>query len=250
MYGIIKFIFSNIIIFALLGFAFYIYIIYKDLNNKKAKMQDKFDRFLNKYLGDKINLAKETAKKIINEYGREDAIRTEVIRLQVVIEKGASGSIIDKVNTSNALNKYRVSKDIDVNRYTYFKDLENIKTFYDIDLDSIKDDIAISRRDYNRLAIEYNQKASGFPMQYFVNLLNVESQFPLFDKIVVEKYTDKYEELEEAEPEINNITSLNIGQKNDDMELPALKEQPASNPTPDIEIEHSNETFKPSINIK
>ena len=130
------------------------------------------------------------------------------------------------------------------------KDLENIKTFYDIDLDSIKDDIAISRRDYNRLAIEYNQKASGFPMQYFVNLLNVESQFPLFDKIIVEQYSDKYEELEEAEPEINNITSLNIGQKNDDMELPALKEQPASNPTPDIEIEHSNETFKPSINIK
>ena len=72
----------------------------------------------------------------------------------------------------------------------------------------------------------------------------------MFDKIIVEQYSDKYEEFEEAEPEINKITSLNIGQKNDDMELPALKEQPASNPTPDIEIEHSNETFKPSINIK
>jgi ATP-dependent Lon protease len=80
-------------------------------------MQHLFDKCLNNYLASKIKLANDTSTKIINEYGREDAIRTEIIRLRVIIEKGINGTITDKVNTSNVINKYKVSKEIDTERY-------------------------------------------------------------------------------------------------------------------------------------
>ena len=152
MYKIMEFLFINIIPLLILGFIIYVIYIYKQLNNFKDKMQHLFDKHLNNNLGSKIKLANDTSTKIINEYGREDAIRTEIIRLRVIIEKGINGTITDKVNTSNVINKYKVSKEIDTERYPYFKELANIKTFYDIELDSITDDIALARKDYNDLA--------------------------------------------------------------------------------------------------
>lgn len=249
MYPIMEFLFTNIFLILIIGFGIYIYVTYKKLQEKKAYMTKQFDKYLNNYLSTKINLANEIANKILNEYGREDAVRTEIIRLQVIIKKGIEGTITDKVTTSNVINKYKVSKEMDEERYPYFKELENIKTFYDIDINSITDDIALARKDYNRTAMDYNVLASGFPMQYAIKLFNIEPQFPVFDNIIQEKYTDKYEEFEEKEPEINKITSLNRVVKTNDV-VEEEEKRPNANPTPNIQIEHSKETFKPSINIK
>ena len=117
-----EFLFINIIPLLILGFIIYVIYIYKQLNNIKDKMQHLFDKCLNNYLGSKIKLANDTSTKIINEYGREDAIRTEIIRLRVIIEKGINGTIPDKVNTSNVINKYKVSKEIDTSS------LKSVKT--------------------------------------------------------------------------------------------------------------------------
>lgn len=244
MYKIMEFLFINIIPLLILGFIIYVIYIYKQLNNMKDKMQHLFDKHLNNYLGSKIKLANDTSTKIINEYGREDAIRTEIIRLRVIIEKGINGTITDKVNTSNVINKYKVSKEIDTERYPYFKELANIKTFYDIELDSITDDIALARKDYNDLARKYNELAGGSVMQYVVKVLNIEPQFPVFEHIHQEKYSDKYEELEMEEPEINKISTLNMVEKQEEVEEKAPT--PNANPTPDIQIEHTKGTFKPT----
>lgn len=246
MYKIIEFLFTNIIMVTIASFFIYLYVIYKKLEEKKEKMKYKFDKHLNKYIEEKINTANSLATKILNEYGREDAIRTEIIRLQVIIQKGIDGTISDKVNICNILNKFKVNKDIDTNKYTYFKELENIKPFYDIEINSIKDDIAISRREFNILALEYNELASGFAMQYFTNILKIESQFPLFDNIKTYNYNEEYEVFEEMEPELHTLSSLDKGVKKDVGNVPL---KPNENPTPDIKIEHSNETLKPTINI-
>ena len=244
MYKIMEFLFINIIPLLIVGFIIYVIYIYKQLNNIKDKMQYLFDKHLNNYLGSKIKLANDTSTKIINEYGREDAIRTEIIRLRVIIEKGINGTIPDKVNTSNVINKYKVSKEIDTERYPYFKELANIKTFHDIELDSITDDIALARKDYNDLARKYNELAGGSVMQYIVKVLNTEPQFPVFEHIHQEKYSDKYEELEMEEPEINKISTLNMVEKQEEVEEKAPT--PNANPTPDIQIEHTKGTFKPT----
>lgn len=244
MYKIMEFLFINIIPLLIIGFIIYVIYIYKQLNNIKEKMQHLFDKTLNNYLGSKIKLANDTSTRIINEYGREDAIRTEIIRLRVIIEKGINGSITDKVNTSNVINKYQVSKGIDIERYPYFKELENIKTFYDIELDSITDDIALARKDYNDLARKYNELAGSSLMQYIVKILNIETQFPVFEHINQESYSDKFEELEIEEPEINKISNLNMIQKQEEQEEQVPT--PNANPTPDIQIEHTKGTFKPT----
>lgn len=247
MYPIMEFLFSNIIILLIVGFGIYIYVTYKKLNDKKQYMTKQFDKYLNNYLNAKINLANDIATKILNEYGREDAVRTEIVRLQVIIKKGIDGTIPDKVITSNVINKFKVSKEIDRTKYHYFNELEQIKTFHDIDINSITDDVALSRKAYNQTAMEYNELTSGFPMQYVVKLFNMEPQFPVFDNIVQEKYSDRYEEFEMSEPEINKITSLNrvIHKEEEKEEV----QGPNANPTPDIKIEHSKETFKPSIKL-
>ena len=158
MYNIVEFLLNNFI-FILIGLiALYIFLTYKSLADKKTRMKRQFDKILDTYLGNKINLANNTANLILNEYGREDAVRTEIIRLQVIIQKGISGTIADKVETANVLNKYKVSKEIDVTRYPHFKELENISPFYDIDIHSITDDVAIARREYNKTAMDYVSK--------------------------------------------------------------------------------------------
>ena len=246
MYKIMEFLFVNIVPLIILGFIIYVIYICNCLKSKKEQMQKIFDKHLKKYLSDKISLANNTSIKIINEYGREDAIRTEIIRLQVIIEKGVNGSIVDTVNTSNVINKYKVSKDIDLERYPYFKELANIKTFYDIELDSITDDIAIARREYNQIAREYNEQAGDSVMQYVVKLFNIEPQFPVFEHIEQEKYSDRYETFEMEEPEINTITALNRAEKVVESKPTQGVQQPNVNKTPEIQIEHTNSTFKPT----
>lgn len=249
MYPIMEFLFTNIFLIILVGFGIYIYSSYKKLNEKKAYMTKQFDKYLNNYLNNKINLANQIANKILSEYGREDAVRTEIIRLQVIIKKGIDGTIADKVITCNVINKFKVSKEIDRQKYPYFNELEQIKTFHDIDINSITDDVSLARKAYNQTAMEYNELASGIPMQYFVKLLNIEAQFPVFENIVQENYNDKYEEFEMSEPEINKITSLNRVVRKEEV-VEDVVEGPKANPTPDIQIEHSKQTYKPSINIK
>ena len=83
--------FSNIVPILIIVFIFYIISQFKKMGEYKKEIQKRFDQALTEYLNKKINEAKEVTDSILQEYGREDAVSTEISRLLVTIEKGQSG---------------------------------------------------------------------------------------------------------------------------------------------------------------
>ncbi len=213
MIEIFNFIFDNFFLFIFLFICYWLYTQYKDLKKRTATINEIFTTTLNKYLEEKIKIAEETTDRILKEYGREDTVSTEINRLLLLIEKGVKGSINDKVTTSNAINKFKLSKKIDFDRYPYLLELNELGTFKDVDIEDLTNDISIARREYNAEAFRYNEKASSIIMQYLTKLLHLPSQYIIFDAQKITRYEDNYEVFEEKEPEINSLAVLNRSEK-------------------------------------
>lgn len=243
-----NFIFDNIFLVVIGGIIYYIYVQYKDLKAKTASINDLFDKVLNKYLEEKISKARETTDRILKEYGREDTVSTEINRLLLMIEKGVAGSINDKVMTSNALNKFKLSRKIDFDRYPYLLELEELGTFTEDELASVDNGVAIARREYNAQAFRYNEKASSFFMQYLTKLLKLNQQYIIFDAPRSSFYDDNYEVFEEEEPEINSLSTLNRTDNDDEPSLNDLlfDYKPLQE---EVKIEHSDLVLKPSSDL-
>ncbi len=252
MTEIFNFIFDNFFLFVFILLGYYLYRQYKDLKEKIASINEIFTNTLDKYLQDKIKIAEETTDRILKEYGREDTVSTEINRLLLLIEKGVTGSINDKVSTSNAINKFKLSKKIDFEKYPYLLELNDLGTFKEDELNDPTNEITIARREYNAQAFRYNEKASSIIMQYMTKLLRLPSQYIIFDAQKITRYEDNYEVFEEKEPEINSLSTLN---RSDSVEVEkSLNDLLYSNDNEDeedmITIEHSDLILKPSINIE
>ncbi len=246
---IFNFIFDNAIYVIIIGCIYYLYATHKKLKSQIEKINDIFTKTLDEYLKKKINEAKETTDKILKEYGREDTVSTEINRLLVMIDKGVEGSINDKVATSNAINKFKLSKKIDFERYPYLLELNKLGTFTDEDMNSIDNGVAIARREYNAEAFRYNEKTSDTIIQLLVKLTKLPTQFIIFDAPKTSRYEEKYEVFEEDdEPQINNLSSLNRPEGPSNY---LVKEDPEEVlDIDDIVIEHSDETLKPKTKIE
>lgn len=216
MTEIMNFIFNNILLFVFIGIGYYIFHEYKDLKSRTESINDLFVKTLNTYLEEKINIAHETTSRILNEYGKEDTVSTEINRLLLMIEKGVSGSINDKVATSNAINKFKLSKKIDLEKYPYLKELETLGTFTEEDMNSKENGVAIARKEYNTQAFRYNERASSFLMQYLTKFLKLTQQYTIFDAPKASGYEENYEVFEEEEPEINSLSTLNRPMSNEE----------------------------------
>ncbi len=224
MQNIFNLIFDNIL---LVGFILAVYLVYKqytDLKNRTSSMLDLFNKTLSKYLEDKFNAAKSLAEELKKEYGHVDKLNTEIDRLLYIIDKSSEKTINNYVETSNALNKFKIDKKIDAEKYPRMLELNKIKLFTDEEMESLDNGLAIARKEYNTEAFRYNEKASSFPIQYLTKYLKLNSQYSIFDALS-KKYSDMYEVFEEEEPEINFLSSLNYV-KEDDLsnDLPKLKE--------------------------
>lgn len=244
MYGIFELIFNNLLLIIVILVVIYIVKVYKELNDKKKKIQEKFDKVLDTYLSSKIEEAKETTNRIKAAYPREDEAKTEIDRLLMTINKGITGTINDKVETSNAINKFKLNKNIDLEKYPELKELSKLGTFTEEDMDSIDNGVALARREYNALAFQYNEKAGGFPIQYIVKLLRLTPNYVIFDPPKSKAYEENYEVFEEETPELNSITSLN--QKTTSEEEVTKKEPLKEN---EIKIDHSNNILKPTFTV-
>ena len=110
MQTIFNFIFDNFLLVVGVILGWYIYNQYTDLKAKTVKIKDLFTKTLNPYLEKKINEAKTLAEEIKEEYGSNKEIETEMTRLLTIIEKGITGTINEKVETSNTINKYKAPK--------------------------------------------------------------------------------------------------------------------------------------------
>lgn len=239
-------IFGNLFLILLIGFAVYLFIQFNYLSRKKEEINKIFTKTLNEYLDKKIKEAEETTDSILKEYGREDEISTEINRLLLTIEKGESGDVNDKVLTSNAINKFRLNENVDLEKYSSLKKLKSLGTFKEEELNNIENGLALARKDYNLLALQYNQKASGFPLQYIVKLFGFKEQYTLFNASKDESYNLDYEVFEEQEEEINLITNLNRREKKETQKI--ITEAKEEDQT-EVTIEHSDIILKPTKSV-
>lgn len=242
--GLMNFIFNNIILFLVIGVGIFIYTQYKNLKTKRIAINSLFTQVLDEYLTKRINEAKDITTRILQEYNREDEVNTEISRLLTMIEKGIQGSANDKVETSNAINRFKLSKNINLDRYPMLAELNNIGTFTEEDMNSLDNGVAIARRDYNAEAFRYNEKASEFPIQYLVKLFGLREQYIIFDPPKSKMYEQTYEVFEEEEPEIHTLEAMNI-RTDTSIDLPKEKET-----NKNIEIEHSDTILKPTLEIE
>ena len=209
MYKLIDLLFGNIFIVVIFCLGFYLFKVYKDLKDKQNQIKEKFDKVLDKYLQTKLDEAQNIVKSVADEYKDVDIIKTEINRLLMTIEKGTKGQINEKVQTSNEINKFKLNKQIDTEKYPSLLKLNSIGTFIEEDMNSLDNGVALARSEYNALAFRYNEKASGFPIQYLTKFLGLNSNYIIFDPPKSKAYEEKYEVFEEKEPEINSISILN-----------------------------------------
>lgn len=249
MQGLFEFIFNNMPLLIVLAIGVYFYKNYKDLKEKTDKINLLFEQVLDKYLSEKITHAKEVTDRILEEYNREDTVSTEISRFVTIIDKGISGRVNDKVETSNAINKFKLSKKIDYNRFPSLLELNKLGTFTEEDMESLDNGVALARREYNAQAFRYNEKASGFPIQYVVKLFGLNSHFVIFDAPKSKAYEEAYEVFDEQEPEINTISVLNRTEEKTLDIKEEVEEVVDKKELGEINIEHSDLVLKPSIDI-
>ena len=242
MYTIVEFFFENIFLVIFLIILVFIYKDYKFLKDSTKRIIEQFEKFLNSSLSQKMTEARNIIDRILIEY-ESDEVKNEINRLLLAIEKGTTGLINDKVEASNAINKFKLSQKIDLEQYPLLNELNNIGTFTEDDMNSVENGVAIARREYNAIAFKYNEKASGFPIQYLTKMLGLNPHFIIFDAPKSKLYEQTYEVFEEEEPEINSLSSLNRPAKADTTNKPIIRE------APDINIEHTNTIIKPMQTI-
>lgn len=251
MQMIFNFIFDNFLLVVGGILIWYIVVQYKDLKEKTTKIKNLFEKTLNPYLEEKINEAKTVADEIKEEYVNNKEIETEITRLMTIIEKGITGTINEKVETSNTINKYKAPKQLDLEKYPKIEKLNELGTFDEEDVDAENDGISIARREYNALAFRYNEKAGGFPMNLLTKTLGLSQSYKIFDAPKSSSYELNYEVFEEEEPEINSLTSLNRSNptKSGDLNELMLKRDVK----PQVEKAYLNDSdriINPTLNMK
>lgn len=250
MTGLANFLFGNIFFIILLIILYYIYHEYKELKKQTNEIKEIFDKTLDSYLENKITEAKNIADRIMKDHEDSEVATTEIKRLLLQIEKYEQGTINDKVAASNSLNKFKLSKKIDLEKYPYLKELESLGTFTEKDLNSLENGLAISRREYNAKAFRYNERANGIPIQYLLKFLKLNNQFLIFDAPKQENYEDIYEVFEEQEPEIHSLSSLNYNQEVTYKKEEKIELEDTSAPKTETIIDYSDVVLKPSIKIE
>ena len=213
MYAIVDFVFRNIFFIVIIVIIYYIVKQYLWLKEKEKQINIRFDNVLNSYLSKKIEESKAIVDYLNNLYQVEE-VKLELDKIYVILNKGVSGTINEKVETSNSLNKYKLAKNLSLEKYPELNKLNKIGTFIEADMESLANGVAIARKEYNTLAFLYNEKASSFFLQYLTKLLHLTQSYTIFDAPKSQAYEDKYEVFEEKEPELNSISSLNQTQNN------------------------------------
>ena len=240
-------VFGNLFIIIFFIIVAYIVYTFKELQDKNKEIKKIFEKTLTKYLDEKITKAKETTDSILKEYGREDAVSTEINRLLLTIEKGASGNINDKVATCNALNKFKLSEQVDLEKYPELTKLNDLKMFTEQELNKMENGLALARKDYNALAFQYNAKAGGFPIQYLTKLFGFYEKYIIFDTLSFENYHENYEVFDEVEKQVDLMDSLNLKEKEEESNKVEYNDK--NEKIEDIVIDHTDVVIKPSVDL-
>lgn len=219
-----------------------VYKSYKELKEYRLKIQNSFDKTLAKYLDEKIKKARLETDEILKEYGREDEVATEITRLLAVMEKCENGTINEKVAASNAVNKFKINKKA-VEKYPNLEKLNEMKTFTEEEMKSLDNGLSIARQEYNTLAFRYNEKASGLVQQLIIKVIKIPSAYIIFDALESQKYEQNFEVFQEEEPEVANLSELNLGEP----EKVDLEEIKNTADRKEIRHDHASDILKPEL---
>jgi len=245
MRALVNFILSNMPLIIFCGFGYFIYKQYKELKDFVSKINYNFDKTLKKYLDDKIKVAREETEQILNEYNREDEVATEISRLLAIIEKCEKGTINEKVQASNAVNKFKLTKKV-VEKYPNLEKLNEMKTFTEEEIESKDNGLALARQEYNTLAYRYNEKSSGFLQQYIAKICKFPIRYVIFDALESQKYEQNFEVFEEKEQiELGSLDMLNLGPK-EQIDLNEVKNNAKRE---DLRVDHAADIVKPSYTV-
>lgn len=234
MYQIMEFFFNNIIFFIIIVLLILIGKEYSFLKRKAQNIQNQFTNALDPYLITKMNEAKNLTNHLLSIYNNSEEIKNELNRLLMITSKGSTGSINEKVEASNALNKYQFSKQIDLEKYPELKELSTLGTFIENDINSFNNGVKLARTTYNAEAFRYNEKASSFLMQYLTKLLGFNTNYVIFDQPKSAMYDLNFEVLQEPIEQNNSLSNLNYTEKD---ELPKEESKVITNADPNIENE-------------
>lgn len=246
MRDLFNFVFDRWYIFLFIGSMFYIYIKYKALKEESHTVQEKFKERLYPYLDERFKKYKNIVMDLLDEYLIEE-IQIELKRIDKIIEPGIGGTLNNYVDVSNKINKLKLNSKLDLNRFPKLDQINSFQTFTTEEIESIDNGLEFARKEYNTLAFRYNEKALEFPMQYLVSILQLPSQYILFDTPKKDTYSNDFEEFEEEEPEIDSLANLNKQLMRRENVL--LEDLPKKKKDAEIVIEHSDSTIKPSINL-
>ncbi len=239
MYNIMEFIFNNIIWIIIILIIIYIIKEYKYLKDRINNIHKQFSETLDAYLMKKVQEAKQIVEMLLIEYNEEDTIKTELARLLIILQKGETGSINEKVETSNALNKYKLSKQLDLEKYPKLSELEYIGTFTEEDINSLDNGVKLARIAYNKEALLYNEKASSFLMQYLTKIVKLNPNYVIFNQTNNITQNQSIETLQDKEELLHTQTNLNLQEG-----FPERKEEQIP-----LKRDYTNNIIKPSINI-
>ena len=145
-----------------------------------------------------------------------------------------------------AINKFRLSKKVDLEKYPTMSNLNDIGVFNEKEMTSVDNGVALARKEYNTYAFRYNQVASGFPMQYLVKLFGFKTHYVIFGNPKSTSYHTNYETLD-SDDESNSLSSLNRVKK--DVETGSKEQENKIEELQDIQIEHSDVILKPTQNL-
>ena len=269
MREVMNFFFSNFYLILIVAIGYYIYTQYKDLKEKDAHVKELFSKTLAKYIDGVVEDLKNKVTPLKEKYTAQleaehaneeeesvltkkvehktDIVINDLNRLLMILEK--TDTINQKVEASNAINKYSISGSIDFEEYPDMKVLENVEIFTEEIMNSQDNGIAIARREYNAWAFRYNERATSFPIQYFIKLLRLVPTYTVFDAPKTSNYEENFEVFEEVEPEINSLASLNLTREEIEREE-AEQAEAKEKENEEVVIEHSDVVLKPSTEIK
>ena len=246
MGDLFNFIFNNAFLFVIVLVVLYIFLKYKKLKEESSIVQEKFKERLYPYLDQRYKEYKNIVMDLMDEYIIEE-IQIELKKIDKIIEPGIGGTLNDYVWVSNQINKLKLNSKLDLNRFPKLDQINHFQTFTEEELASIDNGLDFARKEYNTLAFRYNEKALEFPMQYLVTILQLPSQYNMFDTPKKDTYSNNFEAFEEEEPEIDSLATLNKQMMKRDNVL--LEDMPKTKEETEIKIEHSDVVLKPSINV-
>lgn len=176
---ILNWIMANPIPVIIIIVVLFLIFTYNNLNAKKQRVEKSFST-IDIYLEKRFDEIGALLEQTLAAYEFEENVYTQVSALRSGIATAKSGSINDKVNVANNLNKMIAIPGLKSEAYPEIQAIQKMGMFTMEKTSSIEDDLAAARKQYNNNATSYNTKIASFPTNLVAGIFGFKTPFELF----------------------------------------------------------------------